>query len=244
MGLMSGPFPVRRIERVEGIQLKEHVYRALKEAILDLRLSPGRPLPESVLAKELGVSATPLREAFARLAADGLVIVEPDRGATVSTYTTKDVIEIYELRELLECACARHAATCMNSEVIAGLRFIVSEGSDTLGAHEPAQSSRLAALIDDFDEILLRNENNRRFAVILGSLACHLVRLGRLRVDSPVNLERSVAEHQRIYEAILAGDAHQAEEATRDHIRRVLEDHLVDLEQWRKQSPCAEGHLL
>ena len=82
------------------------MYEELKSAIVDLRLAPGDPLREAALAEQLGVSKTPIREALTRLEQEGLVETTSFKGAVVSGYSRQDLIEIYELRELLENAAA------------------------------------------------------------------------------------------------------------------------------------------
>jgi DNA-binding GntR family transcriptional regulator len=78
--------------RPERSQLKDQVYQELKQAIVDLRLEPGQPLREATLSAQLGVSKTPVREALVRLQEEGLVTIEPYRGATVSGYAHDDLV--------------------------------------------------------------------------------------------------------------------------------------------------------
>src|SRR5262245_66499160 len=82
-------------------KVTDWVYEELKSAIVDLRLAPGDPLREAALAEQLGVSKTPIREALTRLEQEGLVETTSFTGAVVSGYSRQDLIEIYELRELL-----------------------------------------------------------------------------------------------------------------------------------------------
>src|SRR5438093_10646173 len=88
----------------------EVAFDAIRRAIVAGRLAPGERLREVALAKQLGISATPVREALARLQQEGLVQVEPRRGAVVPRLGTHDIMEVYELRELLEANAARRAA--------------------------------------------------------------------------------------------------------------------------------------
>jgi len=90
-------------------KVTDWVYEELKAAIVQLRLAPGSPLREGTLAEQLGVSKTPIREALTRLEQDGLVETTSFKGAVVTGYSRQDLIELYELRELLENAAARAA---------------------------------------------------------------------------------------------------------------------------------------
>ncbi len=83
----------------------------IRQAILDGRLEPGSRLKEEELARELGISRTPVREALLMLQAEGLIETTPNRGAVVRTHDADDLIDLYQLRALLEGYAARQAAT-------------------------------------------------------------------------------------------------------------------------------------
>jgi DNA-binding GntR family transcriptional regulator len=83
----------------------------IREAILDGRLGPGRRLKEEELARELGISRTPVREALLMLQAEGLVVATPNRGAMVPIHDAEDLDDLYQLRALLEGHATRRAAT-------------------------------------------------------------------------------------------------------------------------------------
>jgi DNA-binding GntR family transcriptional regulator len=224
-GIVAEPMLVRP----ERSQLKDQVYQELKQAIVDLRLEPGQPLREATLSAQLGVSKTPVREALVRLQEEGLVTIEPYRGATVSGYAYDDLVEIYELRELLEGACARSAAASMSAAAQADLQQIVKASAAALKSRKADRQGVLTQLFDDFDECLLRQMANGRIRGLLENLRCHVVRIGRLTVDIPGRLEQSVAQHAEIAEAIRRHDADASEAAMRRHVRSVREDQLSAL---------------
>ena len=89
----------------------EGVARILRTEIFSGRLKPGEPMPERLLAEQLGVSRTPVREALFTLQSEGLVELTPNRGATVRMITAQDIVRIYSLRGVLESYAAREAAT-------------------------------------------------------------------------------------------------------------------------------------
>ena len=93
----------------------------IREAIIDGRLAPGERLKEEELARELGLSRTPIREALAVLQAEGLVDTAPNRGATVRAHDAEDLDDLYRLRALLEGYAAGRAATKMPPEQVAEL---------------------------------------------------------------------------------------------------------------------------
>jgi DNA-binding GntR family transcriptional regulator len=212
--------------RAARSQLKDQVYQELKQAIVDLRLAPGQPLREAALSAQLGVSKTPVREALVRLQEEGLVTIEPYRGASVSTYSPADLVEIYELRELLEGACARHAATAPTPAFHTELARIVKASQRALRSRRADREAVLTDLFDAFDESLLRQMANGRIRGLLENLRCHVVRIGRLTVHLPGRLEQSVGQHAEIAAAIRDGDPDASEAAMRHHVRSVMDDQL------------------
>src|SRR5665811_1600919 len=87
----------------------DRVYASLKEAIVSLHLRPGESIVEATIARQLGVSTTPVREALQRLAQEDLVVLSRYRGAAVRETTETDIREIFELREILEPQAVRLA---------------------------------------------------------------------------------------------------------------------------------------
>jgi DNA-binding GntR family transcriptional regulator len=94
----------------------------IRNAIIEGRLEPGRRLKEEELARELGISRTPVREALLVLQAEDLVVATPNRGATVRVHDAKDLMEQYELRALLEGFAARRASERITKEEVELLR--------------------------------------------------------------------------------------------------------------------------
>jgi DNA-binding GntR family transcriptional regulator len=203
-------------------KVTDWVYEELKAAIVNLRLPPGHALREGALSAELGVSKTPIREAITRLEQEGLVETASFKGAMVTEYSRQDLIEIYELRELLEKAAVRIAAESIDDQNLAELERI-SDESQKLKKGSPA---RLAALISQFDDILFEQIQNSRIQALIENLRAHLTRIGHLTEGIPGRIEASVDEHLRIVEAIAVHDPVAAERHLRDHIRSVRDDQL------------------
>lgn len=209
-------------------KLTDWVYEELKAAILDLRLRPGEPLREAAIAERLGTSKTPVREALAWLERDGLVETEVFKGAVVSGYSRRDLMEIYELRELLEVAAARDAANNMDDEARDRLKQLSDESSRAL---RQKQRKRLSHLIGEFDSIVFDSLENRRMRTLISNLQDHLVRVGRMTEAIPGRLEASVKEHDKIVQAILRRDPDTAAEQMRAHIMSVRSDQLSRLDE-------------
>jgi DNA-binding GntR family transcriptional regulator len=222
-GVKPGPVFSGRHDRRK---VTDWVYEELKLAIVNLRLAPGDPLREAALAEQLGVSKTPIREALTRLEQDGLVETTSFKGAAVTVYSRRDLEEIYELRELLEVAAIRRAATAMDEQARTRLEEICAESRSLSGTGD---IDRLCELLGEFDDIVFAQVTNGRIAALIDNLQAHLTRIGRLTTDIPGRIGNSVAEHDKILEAIKAGDADLAERHLRDHIRSVRDAQLAAL---------------
>jgi DNA-binding GntR family transcriptional regulator len=207
-------------------KVTDWVYEELKAAIVDLRLAPGDPLREATLAGQLGVSKTPIREALTRLEQEGLVETTSFKGAVVTGYSRQDLIEIYELRELLENVAARAAAESMSEADLARLSLISRESHKLKRSNDAAG---LAALLSEFDDVVFDQVRNSRIRALLENLRAHLTRIGLLTAEIPGRIDASVDEHEKIVAAIVAHDPELAEQQMSQHIRSVRDDQLQAL---------------
>jgi len=219
--------------RPDRRKMTDWVCDELREAIVNLRLRPGEPLREAALAEKLGVSKTPLREAFARLEQEGLVETTSFKGAVVTGYSERDLKEIYELRALLEGAAARSAAEHANDATLHALRDVLDRSR---ALRDAGDLVGLAELLGRFDVIVYSQVTNDRIGALIDNLRAHLTRIGRLTEDIPGRVEASVEEHAAIVEAIVARNPDEAERLMRVHIASVLADQLGD----REASPDGE----
>lgn len=215
-------------QAVDRRQLKDRVYLQLRAEIVSMHLAPGTPLREADLSQRFGVSKTPLREAFVRLAEDGFVEVMPYKGAVVAGYDREDLREIYELRELLEGACARQAAVSMLEQDLARLNQVVRRSNTAAAGHD---EQALPELFDEFDSIIYSQVRNRRISDMIERIRDHVTRIGGLTVSIPGRLDASVRQHEEIYEAIVRRDGVLAETLMRGHILSVMADLLASLDE-------------
>lgn len=202
--------------------LEEHVYELIKQDILSGRLAPGTQLVEARLAEEFGVSKTPVREALIRLRLDGLVDIERFRGARVIRPSLTDVKEIFQLRRWIESGIAVSIAEQRPKEILDQLRKNIRTTRTAL--REGREDDYLAA-IREFDHILAAGTGNTRAARILLDLYNIFAVIGAATLLAPGRRERSIAEHQRIYEAISAGDLPGVTTATSEHIDSIERDY-------------------
>jgi len=210
---------------LEHLQLKDRVYQHLRQGIINGDYEIGVALREVDIANRLGVSKTPVREAFVRLEKDRLVHLIPYRGATVASYTATDLKEIYEVRQLVQGACARRAA-----------RFSDASDHQDLDANLDATRVALAngdvdtviKLFDAFDQLIYKHSHNRWIDDLVRNLDGHQRRIGRLTVKIPGRMDRSLGQHVRIVEAIKARDEDAAEYEMRAHVASVMADQLAN----------------
>ncbi|MDA0172557.1 GntR family transcriptional regulator [Solirubrobacter taibaiensis] len=193
-------------------------YSELHTAIVSGELSPGERLVEEELAERLGASRGAVREAILRLAHDGLVVRERNRGARVRRFTLQEAVEILEARAALESLAAGYAALRRTDEEARELESLTNEmrrlhASDQL----LAMSERNAVM----HRRILEISGHRVSRDICARLHSQMVRFQFRTVLAPGRSERSLAEHQRIVEAIAAGDRAAAEHAMRAHLTNV-----------------------
>ena len=200
-------------ERAPRSQVVSEEIRAM---ILGGRLKPGERLIEEGLSAELGVSRVPVREALLALSAQGLVRIEPRRGATVAEITPRIVAELVEVRALLEGLNARLAAQRHDPEIIAQLR-------DTLGRGNAAAKSgtreELARLNAEFHERLAEASRNSVLSEVMRglrertSLAFAINGRARAREDWQ--------EHAGVLAAVIAGDSELAALLANRHVHNA-----------------------
>ncbi|MBZ5739504.1 GntR family transcriptional regulator [Nocardioides mangrovi] len=208
-------------DSVEPMQVKDVVYRRLRDRIVDLSFAPGTSLREVALSELLGVSKTPIREAFVRLERDGLVEVAPYRGVKVRAYSAEAVRELFEARGLLETECVRRAAERRDPELLAALESNIAETERALDAGD---AEAVARGLDVFDEILFASLGNSLLADVFERLTIHLRRIGNM-VASPDRSRESVAFHRTILGAIAEGRAEDGARAMAEHIAVVRDAH-------------------
>ncbi len=210
---------LRALDRAVTGAARHQVYAALRAAILDARLAPGRKLSENELASELGVSRTPVREALAALREERLVAIVPQLGTFVTLVSEQAVADSAFVREALECAAIRLATERATPEALAALQA-------NLAAQERAEADGDAEVFDRLDDDLHRQLcelSGHGIAWALSRRANgHLDRVRRLSLPEPGYLGEMVAEHRAVVAAVADGDADRAESVLRHHLRMVL----------------------
>lgn len=188
------------------------------------RYVPGQRLVEADLTSELGVSRGPLREAFGRLAAEGLLEIEPYRGALVRRLRREDIIEVFEVREALEGQAAALAAARIGlGENRAALDNALAQMRDQRARTDTVDYMDLN---EQFHALIVDLSGNRTLTRLVGQLQVQVFRLFYRRLADAAARERSIDDHVDVAGAILAGDSVAAERAMRAHVRASVESAL------------------
>ncbi len=210
---------LERAEIDRSLPIAPQVYNALRQRIVDNRLGPGAPISETMLARRLDISRTPLRAALQQLAGEGLIVTRPQVGSVVATLDTDRLEEAVFMRGALEEAVVRRLA---------------ARGLDEADLAESFAAQKRAADADDYAAFFREDELfHARLAELadvpnawrmVHSVKGHVDRQRyKLMAGIPYRSMRAYRDHQEIVRHILAGDGEGAAEAMRAHVHSVLE---------------------
>jgi DNA-binding GntR family transcriptional regulator len=203
---------------VDRASLSKVVSEQIRGQILDGKLRPGERLVEDRLSAELGVSRVPVREALLGLSIEGLVKLEPRRGATVTEVTPEMVAELVEVRTLLEALNARLAARRHDPAIVALLQDTLRRGNEAAQSGSPDQ---LARLNGEFHDRLAEASRNSVLSDIMRSLrertSLAFSLNGRARARDDWN------EHAGILAAVIDGDEELAALLASRHVKNAAE---------------------
>lgn len=212
----------------------ESVSREIIAAIQELRLLPGQRLVEADLCTELRVSRTPLREALSRLAAVGIVEMTPHRGACIPILDADELVEMLDVRQVLEGLAARLAAKSTDRTARNKLERIVGDFPDD-GHMEIGMNAR-------FHSTIMQMSGNQQLIASLEPLYVREFFLRSFRYNVGPDDEREQTEqHRTIAQAILARDAGLAEKLARDHVESNLALVARRVAEITSRPPVSEG---
>jgi len=206
--------------------LVEPVYKALKHAIITGQIAPGSALYEEPLTKLLGVSRTPLREAFNRLKSDGLIEVVPRKGACVVELDAQDIDDLLEARQVIETAFFMRAARSLKREELLEIRQALERAHAQLqsqsGRAEWLQGLQTYLRIDrDLHDRLIEASGNKYWIKLYYDLRERIELCGYQVSRLPHRFRSIVQEHLDLIEALLKGDRAKGRQCMREHIRHV-----------------------
>jgi DNA-binding GntR family transcriptional regulator len=216
--------------KVQAQSLVDVVAERLEAAIISGQLEPGSRLSEQALATSLGVSRGPLREAIRRLEGRKLLERTPNIGVRVAALSLKDLNEILQVREALECLACSLAALNMPDAEIAALKKMLDDHEkqksvqDKKGYYQETKNL-------DFHFHIVAGSGNERLAHMLGGDLHYMLRVYRYKSGAkPGRAAEVLREHKAIVAALEARDPQAAENAMREHLshaRRYVEEQIA-----------------
>jgi DNA-binding GntR family transcriptional regulator len=215
---------IRPLQR--PVPLRQSVYDALIDLIVGGELPPGQHMVETDLARQLGVSRQPIREALHRMEAEGWVDLRPSQGAFVHVPTDSEVDELLDVRALLEAETARLAAAGRGEQ---GPQTPQARQAQLARLREICAEGQAAAEADDFASAVAANNAFHAEIAVMGSNAV-LAELADIvgrrvqwyyRMVAPARGHGSWTEHAELIDAIEAGDPEKAQALARKHTERT-----------------------
>lgn len=210
-----------RFRIVEDKTLRKRVYKYLRDKIIRGELPQGERLVENRIAKELGVSRTPVREALHNLEMEGLLEAVPRVGYIVKPISEAEVYEICEIRTAIEVLAVRWAMARDRERLIRDLRRNL-ETTD-----RRVSRGKIRAFVDldaQFHEIIARHSGSQRLLEMALMLRKHMLRYRLESIYQEDNVRRAIEGHKAVLRAIEEGDPAAVEEALRRHIEQSRED--------------------
>lgn len=206
------------LDRFTG-SLGQRVYQTLREAILSLAYRPGEILRKPEICEALGVSRSPVADAVARLAVEGLVDVVPQAGTFVARFSMEEIREGAFLREAIEVAAIERVAETITEEQLTQLRrnltvqaALIADG-DVPGFYQTDAAMH---------ELLLSFTGFRKLAQVSETAWLHVNRARQLILPVPGRIAATLEEHRAILAALEARDPDAARLATRAHLRQLI----------------------
>lgn len=201
--------------------LREIVYEELKRQILVGEILPGTRMMEVELAEEMGVSRTPIREAIRKLEKEGLVTIEPRRGAYASSVSIKEMLDVLEVRQDLEGMAASLATGKVTEEE---KQAFIQANVEYNDAVQSGNTEEIIKCDEKFHQLIVNFSGNKTLSQLLSQVQELALRFRYIYYEDFSRYENMPMEHEEIEEAILSGDAQKA--------RVVMEAHILKLKKF------------
>ncbi|MGI6119933.1 MAG: GntR family transcriptional regulator [Desulfosporosinus sp.] len=194
--------------------LREIVFESLRDAILNGILKPGERLMEIQLAKEMGVSRTPIREAIRKLELENFVVMIPRKGAYVAGVSMKDVADVFEIRSALEGLAAGLAAERITDDELEQMEQVlfISDSEDEIDLEKYINTDT------EFHALIYQASRNERLVQILANLLEQIQRFRSTSLAIPGRNKLAIDEHKKIFEALRNHDSVEAQSLAMAHI--------------------------
>jgi len=215
------------IRPLVDVNISDKVFDVLKKAIQCGELKPGDVLIERDLAEKLGVSRTPVREAIQRLKSMGLAVQISKKAVIVARPTPKEVIDTYDVREVLEGLAASKAVDNVTAEDISYLKKLMDDMHRCIETNDDEGLERIHML---FHERLYSLSGNKKLYQILMDLRECIKAYTHVGYSFPGRKLEAAKEHAEILEALVSRNPKKAEDWARKHIERSKEAYIKELQ--------------
>jgi DNA-binding GntR family transcriptional regulator len=205
----------------ETLQLSDRAYRALWNGVVGGRIEPGTQLRPDIIAEQLEISTTPVREALYRLESDGLLVKLPYQGWFVREFTEPEVRELYEMRAALECFSVKLACERITDEQLAALRKHQQTGEAALKGRD---MDAYRIYNRDLHAAIMEAARNSYLSSTMGQLTLQSQMLMARTIRLVGRPSRAIEEHQELIELVAARKAKDAQKLMERHILSALED--------------------
>lgn len=202
------------------------VYQQIKEDILNNTFPEGTVMVERKLCDIYQVSRSPIRNALQRLTHEGLLSFVPGKGVVVSSFTTEDILEVYDLLELLQVYAVGACINKASPTAAEALQLTLASMEKTISDGEIFQCTRQD---QRFHEQLIEYAGNSRLKNIYDQLACQQLRFMTTILNDAVLANRSLAEHREIVDAISRKDTSSAEKSLHNHYKNIKQYYVDKL---------------
>lgn len=198
----------------------DFVFDKLREIIMSGYFRPGESLSEREIAEMLGVSRTPVRDAFRRLEKEGIVVYQQKKGVTIPSFSSEQLRHIYRVREHIEGLCARLLAEKEDKSVLGEMRENIQQASQEDNVKQQAMIN------GRFHRLMAEGTENPYLINIFQTLGSTIGLIRSTSLSYQDRLKTNLEEHSRICDAIESGDADHAEQVARFHIRNSMKSAL------------------
>lgn len=208
-------------KKIKNFSSRDYVYEVLRENIISLKLIPGRNISENEISEMLQVSRTPVREAFVKLAQEGLLEVFPQRGTSISLIDLHHVEEARFIREQLEKAAVRVACENFSKEYLLKIQenFLMQKL-----CVEEKNYTRFFELDEEFHYIIAIGSGKELIWTVIQQMNAHLNRIRMLSLAANLNWDVILSQHEKIIEAIKEKDPDSAELIMEEHLKKLTLD--------------------
>lgn len=201
--------------------LRDVIFETLRKAIVSGDIKPGERLMEVSLANQMGVSRTPVREAIRRLEAEGLVTMTPRKGTHVSELSVKDIMDVLEVRTVLDKLATELAAKRMQP---AQLKALETVHKQYIACVEKENMEGAIKKDVEFHDMIYAASGNPRLVAVAGSLREHIYRFRVIYMSgSSLIAENVLNEHEEILTALKDAQNNVASDLAEKHIRNQME---------------------